>query len=315
MKTKKIIFSLICVCLSITFCFGCANKKVEQKTANIVGFGDSISAGYTPDTSNDETMLNNYNSYVDGTTSINANCYTKLIADKLTETYDQVNVLSKAKSGDKTGDLVTLLSTDTAKEKLETATIITLCIGANNVLGPALDYMLDYIFGSKTLDQMKALFATGVSNFKSDYTNTIIPALTENGAKVYVMTIYNPYKYFSTDDIQNNLTGDDKNTVDNMFASFNTLLPAAMEYLGQINTYIKENTSENVISVDVESAFSAISKTDYSTYVNVDSSKIVINSSYDVMQLSSNLYVDPHPTSLGQAEIAKVFENQMISSD
>lgn len=306
------------------------NDQNTKTTVNIIGFGDSISAGYAVYGSD---MYDSYIAFDNGDTLINDMCYTNIIASKMAQTYQTVNVKSYAKSGDKTSDLVAKLQDETTypylKSDIENADVITLCIGANNVLTVALEKMEDYFSGKISSEELEVILQQGVDNFKSDYSNIIIPFLTQGSAKVYVMTVYDPFYYFDVNDI----TFTSSNQYLAMFAKpvflnmFNGLKQIAMSYMDQINTYIKAQEIENIIVVDVDSKFKTLTKQEYSLYINADSTKIEINMDdiidvdkfstdftieiKDATSLQSNPYFDPHPTSLGQKYIANIFLKAM----
>lgn len=285
----------------------------ERNVINIVGFGDSISAGYALEGSD---MYSAYVDYTSGTTAVSSKCYTKLIANSLDDTYETVNVKNYAESGDKTGDLISKLNNTSAYPSLATdvqnADIITLCIGANDILGVALNNMADYLTGNITLEQINTMLDQGVANFKTNYTNTIMPYLTQGNGKVYVMTIYDPYKYFDTNEIT--ITGENafsRAIITYALSQFGALKETAINHLNEINEYIKNNSPEGVIVVDVNASFEALNVTKYRKYINADSSKITIDadtfSMEDASALQSNPNFDPHPTSQGQQFIANLF--------
>ena len=300
------------------------NNQEQDNVVNIVGFGDSIAAGYAFEGSD---MYSSYVAYSTGEVAINDMCFTNVIAEKYAESYDEVNVKSYAQSGDKTNDLISkfndLSSYPNLAQDVEDADIITLCIGANNVLSVALNNMANYFSGSISISEIETLLQQGVANFKNDYSNTIIPYLTQGAATVYVMTIYDPYYYFEVDDIEfvsanSYLVPFAKSYMAGMFNELKTL---AIEYLDEVNNYIKSQNFENVIIIDINENFKALSKTEYSQVVNADSTKISINldevidiytlSIKDTSSLMNNPYFDPHPTALGQRYIANLFLRAM----
>lgn len=291
------------------------------QTFNIVGLGDSISAGYAVTGSD---MYNSYMSYVNGDTNINDMCFTNLIASAYADTKENVNVTSYAKSGDKSSDLVAKFA-DTANYHMATdineADVITLCIGANNVLGTLLNggtssSLVSYIMGITTLEAIETQLQAGLQQFKTDYTNSIMPRLTQSNAKVYVMTIYDPFKYFDANEIRYDSTDSTTNYFANLIITkFPAIKELAISYLNQINNYIKNNSDyQNVTVVDVNAAFETIDNASkYSTYINADSSKLDLGriSYTSISKLSNNKYFDPHPTSLGQKFIANIYLQAM----
>ena len=300
------------------------NDQNIKTTISIVGFGDSISAGYAVSGSD---MYDAYISYDNDETDINSMCYTNLIANKLAESYETVNVKSYAKSGDTTADLMDKIEDKTTYPNLDSdvlnADIITLCIGANNVLGVALNYLPSYLSGEISKAEIEELFKQGVATFKNDYSNKIIPYLTSGEANVYVMTIYDPYLYFDVSEIQFTSSNHNVASFAQEFIStqFTELKNMAISYLNEINEYMLNQNIENVIVVDVNDSFDNLTKETHRTYINADSSKIQIDvdeifdlntfTIKNTSALQNNPYFDPHPTSLGQRYIANLFLDSM----
>ena len=299
------------------------NDEETPTTINIVGFGDSIAAGYAVEGSD---MYTSYTAFDNGEASINDMCFTNIIASQFESSYDEVRVKSYAKSGDETGDLIakfnnTTLYADLA-EDVENADIITLCIGANNVLSVALNNMANYFSGSISIDEIETLLQQGVANFKNDYSNTIIPYLTQGAATVYVMTIYDPYYYFDFDDMYFETEVMMGVNVKNEFKqSFNSLKNLAISYMDEVNSYIKSYNyqGKSVVVVDVNSSMKTLTKSQYSEYINADSTQIQFTTmdlvlmamSEDISTFANNQYFDPHPTALGQRYIANLFLRAM----
>lgn len=274
--------------------------KAEQSGLVIRAYGDSISAG--------DTLPDNAN-YTSGVHDICEGCYSDVFGKQLIAKFGG-SVKSFAHSGDKTSDLVTILNSQSNDEILATD-IFTLCIGANNVLGPAISKMSDYLIGGVNETEYRGILQTGLDNFKADYTNIILPKLTQNpNAKVIVMTVYNPYLYLDLEEAQ--IDASFSSFVQVVKANFSQMLAITMEYLTEINnTIIQSKVDSKIFVADVKSKFDTFSETEYKQYINADASKIVISSYADLSNLSSALAsaCDPHPTLLGQQQIAQVFSN------
>lgn len=290
------------------FLAGCGNVEVPQTTnVKVLGLGDSISAGYAPSESD---MYSFYNEYETGKVQINKKCFTYVVGENISNDYIKATSTSHAQSGDKTEDLISKLNNEKVLNDLKNADLVTLCIGANNILSVGLNNLTAYLNGSITDEEISSLLNTGVENFKNDYTNTIIPILTRGKAKIFVMTIYDPYKYFDFNDAE--VDGSFVSIVNTMGERFNNYKALLISYLNQINDYIRSEKFQNVYVVDVNSAFESLNKTDYAKYINVNSQKIWIRTIVDLMSLSSNIYVDPHPTIEGQKYIAELYTNKIL---
>lgn len=270
----------------------------EDSPLIIRAYGDSISAG--------DTLPDNEN-YTNGTHKICEDCFSDVFAKELIAKFGG-EVKSYAHSGDKTGDLVTILNGQD-NEELKKVDIFTLCIGANNVLGPALNKMSDYMVNGVNETEFREILKQGLDNFENDYKNTILPKLTQNeNAKVVVMTIYNPYLHLNLDEAQ--VDSSLSALVDMAKSNFTQMLSITMEYLEQINQTIRQSAVQDKIFVaDVRSKFDTFSSAEYKQYINADASNIVLSSFADLANIQSIMATacDPHPTVDGQEQIANVF--------
>ena len=305
---KKVISALsLCLVLLAMFFVGCAPEEVAQKVyVNVVGLGDSISAGYAP---NNTEMSSYYNDYISNRVLANKMSFTYLMGEAIANSSSRVTTRSYAQSGDKTSDLVEKLNDNAVLNGIKNADIITLCIGANNVLGVAINNLKSYLSGEISIEEIETMLQAGVDNFKFDYTNTIMPILTRTDAKIYVMTVYDPYKYFDFSEAQT--SGIMSAVVSVIGETFSQFKEVVMGYMKQINDYIKSEKFDNVYVVDVNSAFESLNKQDYAKYLNVNSQNIQINSMNDLNNIASSLYVDPHPTIAGQRYISQLFLNKI----
>ena len=322
---KKILSLVLVFCLAFSaiLFFGCNEKQPEEKTpknVNIVAFGDSISAGYGPQGSE---MYSYYNNYVIGRNKINEKCFSYALASSIRSEDVTISAVSYAESGDTTDDLIEKLNDKRNYPDLLTdmsrADIITLCIGANNVLAPTLNNMMALMSGTMSLEDFETILQSGYENFKDDYTNSIIPVLTRSNAQIYVMTIYDPYKYASFEDVR--VTGSYDFDITQFESEFFAVKNLAITYLNKINSYIKSQIFDNVFVVDVNASFESLTKAQYAQYLNIDTTKITlnINSAFDILSLQQtllgNIYFDPHPTISGQAYIASLFYNAVVKNN
>jgi|GEM_PF-3889718 len=339
----------VCYFFALAICFvfafsGFLSVKSAKVYANenlkVLAFGDSIAAGYAPNVSPysdlDETddevllqkrqMLDNYVEYynADYGTFASKSAFSYIFAKNANAS---ATVKSYANSGDTSTDLANLLTQDnyvktlaeTNKEvtilnqkvlnDIKQANVITLCIGANDVLGLAIQTLNQTIqnnqisklltgFDDTELSQYSANIQQNVQTFKSNYQNIILPVLCQN-SNVYVMTIYNPYRFLG---IAENFNG------------FRQLLQITIDGLNQINKTIRDSANNNVIVIDVATNFSNYSERQYTNYVNVDLSQIDMMSLANMGSGDMPYYFDPHPTPLGQKTIAELY-GQSYSQD
>ena len=206
-------------------------------------------------------------------------------------------------------------------DKFNETDLVILCIGANNVLIPAIESIPNYMAGSMTAEDLRSILAARVEQFKIDY-----PQILETFAnkKVLVMTVYNPYKHTTLKDMQiDDSVGNDKALVQWFINAYNNkfkeMLDISMEYLQIINNEIIKSANKDVQVIDVWTQFSTFSKTEYLTYINADISKVSITST-DVTSLKqgniapimTKIYnnCDPHPTKEGHTVIAQKHLNE-----
>ena len=169
-----------------------------------VSLGDSIAAGHTI---NAEWETNygegsQYGKNGNLSTAIVPQCYTDLIRNELVSIYgaDRVNVTSFARSGDTVADLMDKLSHAAVRSAIEQADIVTLCIGANDVLRPALMNIEEYI-NTGDLSTIERLVEENLRTLDNDAAPTSYKSLFDRLREInpyakYIFTsIYNPYKY------------------------------------------------------------------------------------------------------------------------
>ncbi len=279
-------------------------------------YGDSISAGYG---------LDGYNDYVNKTSLITKESYPNVFMQEYIQTFGG-EIKSFAVTGDKTTNLVEDLTpyiNKTAQDYQDfcKTNIFTLCIGANNILSVASSNLEKLLKGEMKISEYELILGQQVVLFESDYTNSILPALTQNtDAKVFVMTIYNPYKYVTFNDIK----VDTQNAQNNFLVTtvlsaldqtFQEVLKTTITYLEKVNDIIRQSANDNIIVVDIYKLFETFTKEQYKDYINADLSKMTITKelyeSIDWQNMNfSNLFknltacADPHPTSQGQEVIA-----------
>lgn len=174
-----------------------------SKFFGYVSLGDSIAAGHTI---NDEWTTDygegsQYGKNGNTSTAIVPESYTDLIRNELTVKYNNRSaVVSFARSGDRVDDLMEKLTHTRVINAIKVADLVTICIGANDVLEPALSHLEEYIY-TGDLSTIEAIVEGNLANLNNDsYTysyKSLFDRLNEiNPDAQYVFTtIYNPYKY------------------------------------------------------------------------------------------------------------------------
>lgn len=200
-------------------------EQLASKTkTHYVSLGDSIAAGHTI---NAEWASNygegsQYGKNGNLSTVIVPQSYTDLIRNELVNIHgaDHVSVTSFARSGDTVADLMDKLSHAAVRSAIEQADIVTICIGANDVLQPAMSRLEEYInAGASALAGMTALVDANLAVLADDNNANSYAALFNKlfsinpYAKYVFTTIYNPYKYLWLDDGVNGFLGPILNTI------------------------------------------------------------------------------------------------------
>ena len=169
-----------------------------------VSLGDSIAAGHTidEDWENDYGEASQYGKNKNTSTVIVPNSYTDLIRNELAGLYGKKRVLARsfARSGDTVADLIEKLSHDIVRDTIAKANLVTICIGANDVLEPALSHLDEYI-NTGDLSTLASIVEANLANLNNDASATSYKALFDKlsginpNAKYVFTTVYNPYKY------------------------------------------------------------------------------------------------------------------------
>lgn len=174
-----------------------------------VSLGDSIAAGHTinAEWADDYGEGSQYGKNGNATTKIVSGSYTDLIRNELVSIYGEngVSVQSFARSGDTVADLMAKLSHDAVRNAIAKADLVTICIGANDVLQPAVTRLEEYI-STGSLSSAEAVIEANMANLNTDahptsYTSMFNKLMEINSNAKYVLTtVYNPYKYLHLDD-------------------------------------------------------------------------------------------------------------------
>ncbi|MBO7526909.1 MAG: InlB B-repeat-containing protein [Clostridia bacterium] len=209
---RKTIFVLLLLFVALALDFSCktfgANAEPVQQTINYVSLGDSIAAGYGL-ADYDLANESNSNAFVNGS-------YAKGFYDYLKTLYSTVNASTYAESGLDSAGLIGKLNSEDENNAeiilaLESADIITVCIGANDILQPAKDEMFNQIeasFGG-TADEIiidynavESVMNDGLVAFTSNI-SSILNTLTQlnSNARIFFLDVYNPYFNLMDDNI------------------------------------------------------------------------------------------------------------------
>lgn len=190
-----------------------------------VSLGDSIAAGHTIDSDWESDYGEDSQYGVNGNTSteIVPNCYTYLIDGELKEERGShmVRTESFARSGDTVADLMVKLSQGRVMRAIRDAKLVTVCIGANDVLEPAMMHLGDYI-NTGDLSEIEVIVEQNLTRLDTDSDPNSYKALVNRlrelnpNAEIAFMTVYNPYKYLYLEDGQNGFFGPVLNSIPQM---------------------------------------------------------------------------------------------------
>lgn len=182
---------------------GTGNVLYEAYKYRYVSLGDSIAAGHTinEDWATDYGEGSQYGKNGNTSTAIVPGCYTDLIRTELSgRVGGKVKSTSFARSGDTVADLIAKLSHTVVVDALKRADLVTICIGANDILQTAMSQLDEYI----TTGSLASIEASVEANLAAlaDDTNAnsykaLLDRLTEINptATIVFTTVYNPYKY------------------------------------------------------------------------------------------------------------------------
>ena len=215
-----------------------------SKLFGYVSLGDSIAAGHTI---NDEWTTNygegsQYGKNGNTSTAIVPESYTDLIKDELAVKYNNRSaVVSFARSGDTVADLMEKLNHERVQSSIKMAELVTICIGANDVLQPALMNLEQYIY-TGDLSTIEAIVETNLARLNTDSDPNSYMSLLNRlneinpNARYLFTTIYNPYKYLWIEEGKNGFFAPVLNTIPQM-----TILGFEVDVLiknGLLNTSI-----------------------------------------------------------------------------
>lgn len=177
-----------------------------------VSLGDSIAAGQR--IREEENLIDpKCYSWQFGTegvasTAIIEQTYTDRIRDDAVSKYtaNRVKATSFARSGDTVANLMTKLGQTSVINEIKRANVVTICIGANDILGCVTDQRIyDYAM-TGDLSDMRDEIKNNLDRLENNnvYTNLFETLQNINpNAKYVFTTVYNPYKYLHLDEGQN----------------------------------------------------------------------------------------------------------------
>ena len=305
-------------------------KTEVKETVNYVSLGDSIAEGHG---------LPDYEANKEGYKFVSGS-YTNSFKEYLATKYKNVNAINYANSGDDSTDLLNMLNAlngaslsaenQEIKNNLQNADYITICIGANDILGPVTDNLLNFLVYNQDITSH---LDSGIETFNTNFPKILSKLQTLNSnAKLIFSSIYNPYKEFIA--TQKNITVSVSGfTSYNVTSSKLNLIGKLSEtYIDSGNVYneagavtktlenglnqIIENNiknKNNCYLLDVKDCFDSYYTTNNN--YNIVKADILSHTTIEVTynNITSKLFshLDPHPSELGHTEISKLLNNMV----
>lgn len=172
-----------------------------RRDLRYVSFGDSIAAGHAINAqwATEYGVKSQYGENGNTSTAIVPGSYADLLRKSFEEKHGAgtAKLTSFAHSGDTVSDLIDMLNDEPVKEAVAGASLITVCIGANDILGHVTDNALNDYISSGSLDHIASKVQTSLNALQKGKYRTLFGRLAalNKTADVVFTTIYNPYKY------------------------------------------------------------------------------------------------------------------------
>lgn len=325
-RYMKNFFVAIIVSLAMAFVFVpkvniVSAEAVLNNKINYVSLGDSIAEGYgLAGFVATETLKTNFNQ----------GSYAQRFKAMLENEYGASNVsaISYAKSGESTTSLLPKLDEEEIQNAIREADVLTICIGANDILGPANEGIGDFIFYGTDIS---GDLADGLDVFSTNFPQILskINALNPNCIKIFT-NVYNPYKPLieMTNDVSLSVMGfpwtisvDKLNQIGQMSEDFIAGNQTAGLYGFSDGVYGLNQRMEDFLK-DEENTYLCKSKVNFDAYSG-DYSEIVLATLHKQTTISVNSldvnaimpYIDPHPTGKGHGllyeNFSTCFENNV----
>ncbi len=333
--------------------------EVPEKTYYIA-LGDSIAKGYavdlktvTYDADGQRQVTFSADYYTDdGNPDFVPDTYTAALRDRLIADGTVDAAFNFARSGDTCQDLIDFLAEISDSDPdapsarfpartnrevltaLENARVITVCIGANNVLVPAIDLLPKYIAGEIPYNVLEATTrihllgagTPGVEGYKKGLADEIPELLARlhavsPEAEIVFSTIYNPYRKLDVGEglrflemIGSVANAEEKlNSVESLSelaiaggadASGNDLVGINPILREALATFTAE-TGRTIHLADTKTLFdAAAADSDYCDLVNTDMGYLTVKDAGNY-----TTYADPHPTHAGHALMLRAHES------
>lgn len=178
-----------------------------------VSLGDSIAAGQRIRDNDASLVPDGCYAWQFGTAGVNSTTiqdgtYTDLIRDDIANVHGEyhVSATSFARSGDRVFDLMAKLKDTRSKEAIERAQLVTICIGANEILSCVSPENLGSYITAGDITSIHNGVVANLESLRNDDNAVSIRKLLETlnsinpNAKYVFTTVYNPYRYLYVND-------------------------------------------------------------------------------------------------------------------
>ena len=338
MKTRFIFFLLAFLGVASLGMFD-NNALIADEIADTicyVSFGDSIAVGYNlPNYSADisDASDDTFGKFVEDS-------YSYKFKTMLENKFGTNNVVSTtyAQSGDASKELINKLNSTTVQNTLKSADIVTICIGANDILGPALNNISGYVLkdsvsGSVTVSEMENQLSDGLENFKGkdgaegNFDKILNMLYAINPDATYIFTnVYNPYKVFALPTSLSSFiayTDFSEQKINQMGAITEVYLAGGTNTQGQsiqgLNQILESKINafghDNFALVDSHASFDLYTQSTTPKYNELVYATLTKDSNVNISELMSGgidvimQKADPHPTELGHGLLFNEFKN------
>lgn len=301
----------------------------------MLALGDSIAAGYAPkpmggkakdEDMAEQDMIAAYEKYMNRRKGgvadpnyVNEFSYPAVLKTKLSEATN-ITLQSYARTGDQTKDLLAKLGPNYSDAEIATkkgeileavkqADYITLCIGANDILQRATGINIFM----KDLNWFRDTFKSDLEKFKANF-DTILGTLADNGATVYVMSVYSPYHYFTGNPpISASQYTPLYEATTKKIVAINGI---AEGFLGQLNDYISDKAAANpyVTYVDVADVINKEALSERKKLIHADPEKFNLDALVSTFGQTIPIWFDPHPTKAGAVKIADAYKGKFTTT-
>jgi len=334
-KTFSLLIVAFCMfALLLGFPLSHSNSFASSQNKDVFSYlslGDSICAGTYISDSGNLTYEANYTNLL--SSHLSTNVYDTISTSNYGNDGDNTtNFLSKITGLDSSGHALEGEALELSleiQEKIRNADLVTISMGANDILGPANANLMSFLlYGT----DITPFLDGGISSFKTNFPRIVARLETLNPNAKFVFTnIYNPYLELMT--VSENITintpvsplpiAKEKiqllGTISEAYinSSSSSVFPTTPVLVGADNKNIEKGVNQLLDEyLDGKANFSYIqTKSSFDQYFVQNGNYTIVNCGllqYDGTVLTNfSKILDPHPSELGQALMFQVFKQHI----